>query len=102
MKVFVKFAEKTMYAYARTEEGPVAIASQAFDESGIGKAKTRLIKKLYKENEEYDIERLLETWARLKAIRIPHFEAMADEICSNMRRALIPEETWDLAGVNRL
>lgn len=70
MKILIKHTANGISMYAANGVGLAKVGDQSLSGGSMSPMKANLIKQLYKDGEEYDMERFFRSWIALKMLRM--------------------------------
>lgn len=94
MRVIVKYTAGGISIYAANGMGIAKVGDQSLSGGSMSRQKADLIRRLYDDGGEYDMERFFRSWIALKMLRMTRITS--DKVMENqlkeIRAVLLPDE----------
>ena len=95
MNIIVRFLGRYMSFYLMSAYGTVKIGSELFDipQHASSERREKMLKSIFKEGTEYNIERFFTVWSQIKMYRLKQWvtDEMVNDFVEKMRKELIEE-----------
>ena len=95
MNIIVRFLGSSMSFYLMSAYGTVKIGSELFDipQHASSERREKMLKSIFKEGTEYNIERFFTVWSQIKMYRLKQWvtDEMVNDFVEKMRKELIEE-----------